>query len=381
MLDIQDYEKINAFKDALHKHALLYPSQGSFRNYCSSLLDQIWGYKYIVFGYLPELTKKVVSMDLATYNISIEHVQRLFSEKNREILSSTKDDFIIVSKTPELKYHFQAVLRDCGFADQLTFFLFPSKSYIGFLSIFSSKKRGAFGNKDYEIMEKIRDYIAVEYFNYLNDFALKNLNQLLTSHTNYFPVGLIVVQRGPKFSFFNEYAKSMLDDLGIGSPNNFLVFYNNIILPQIRYSIKALGQGQLVKYKNYRFSVVAMNPYFGYEKSLSDLPSSIEKAGLSKGLLANDLSFIYCYRDDDNSFGASSVASNEYKFTPREREIVELILKGKNRHQISELLHISSFTVNSHLQNIYKKTNSSGIVDLLAKLNHKCSDISNEQVQ
>lgn len=370
MLDIQDYEKINAFKDALHKHALLYPNPGSFRNYCSSLLDQFFGYKYIVFGYLPELKKKTITLDLATYNISMEHIQRLFSEKNRDILSKTKDDIIVVSSTPELKYHFKPVLRDCGFADQLTFFLFPSKSYIGYLSIYNSKKRGTFGNKDCEIINKLRDYIAIEYFNYVNYFALKNLNQLLTTHTNYFPVGLIIVQKGTEFLFFNEYAKSMLDDLNIGSPNNFLVFYNNVILPQIRYSLKALGRGQLVKYRNYRFSVVASNPYFGYENSLSNLPSSIEKAGLSMGLFANDLSFIYCYRDDDNYFGISSVASNEYKFTPREREITELLLEGKNRQQLSELLNISSFTVNSHLQNIYKKTNSSGIVDLLSKLNH-----------
>lgn len=44
-----------------------------------------------------------------------------------------------------------------------------------------------------------------------------------------------------------------------------------------------------------------------------------------------------------------------YSLTEREREMLELLLKGKSNKEISNLTYVSTETVKSHLQNIYRK--------------------------
>lgn len=50
-----------------------------------------------------------------------------------------------------------------------------------------------------------------------------------------------------------------------------------------------------------------------------------------------------------------SQPKNEYGLTPREKEILELLIKGLNKNQISEQLSLSFHTVNTHARNIYEK--------------------------
>jgi DNA-binding NarL/FixJ family response regulator len=54
----------------------------------------------------------------------------------------------------------------------------------------------------------------------------------------------------------------------------------------------------------------------------------------------------------------------ERELTSREREIVQLIAEGYTNQEISELLFISSKTVEVHKQNIQKKLNISGTARL-----------------
>ena len=55
----------------------------------------------------------------------------------------------------------------------------------------------------------------------------------------------------------------------------------------------------------------------------------------------------------------------QYNLTNREIEICELVRDGKNYKEIGEKLFISQRTVNKHIQNIFKKTNSKNKVELL----------------
>lgn len=45
----------------------------------------------------------------------------------------------------------------------------------------------------------------------------------------------------------------------------------------------------------------------------------------------------------------------EFSLTEREREMLELLLKGKSNKEISNLTYVSTETVKTHLQNIYRK--------------------------
>jgi DNA-binding CsgD family transcriptional regulator len=45
----------------------------------------------------------------------------------------------------------------------------------------------------------------------------------------------------------------------------------------------------------------------------------------------------------------------KFSLTEREKEMLRLLLKGKSNKEISAITFVSTETVKSHLQNIYKK--------------------------
>ena len=57
------------------------------------------------------------------------------------------------------------------------------------------------------------------------------------------------------------------------------------------------------------------------------------------------------------------------RITPREKEIIKELALGLNVPKISEKLHISPFTVETHKKNIYKKLNIHNSIDLLKFIN------------
>ncbi len=68
-----------------------------------------------------------------------------------------------------------------------------------------------------------------------------------------------------------------------------------------------------------------------------------------------------------NITDANTLVLSKYPFTRREREIVKMIVEGKNSNQIAELLFISVHTVNVHRKNILKKAEVSTPLDLVRK--------------
>jgi DNA-binding NarL/FixJ family response regulator len=58
------------------------------------------------------------------------------------------------------------------------------------------------------------------------------------------------------------------------------------------------------------------------------------------------------------------------EITPREREIMRLLVNGKTNQQIAEELSISIFTVQTHRKNIKSKLQVEGVADLIAAVNH-----------
>lgn len=57
--------------------------------------------------------------------------------------------------------------------------------------------------------------------------------------------------------------------------------------------------------------------------------------------------------------------AQQYHITEREKEIIELIGKGRTSKEISSDLGISTSTVNNHISNIYSKTNATSRIDLI----------------
>ncbi|MCL2676111.1 MAG: helix-turn-helix transcriptional regulator, partial [Firmicutes bacterium] len=54
-------------------------------------------------------------------------------------------------------------------------------------------------------------------------------------------------------------------------------------------------------------------------------------------------------------------------FTPREKEVAELLLQGKSRREIAEILYVSEHTVKTHTQHVFEKCYVSSQKALIAK--------------
>ena len=49
------------------------------------------------------------------------------------------------------------------------------------------------------------------------------------------------------------------------------------------------------------------------------------------------------------------IPADAIQFTPRERQVVDLIAEGQSNKEIAESLHIATYTVKSHVHNILEK--------------------------
>jgi DNA-binding NarL/FixJ family response regulator len=59
---------------------------------------------------------------------------------------------------------------------------------------------------------------------------------------------------------------------------------------------------------------------------------------------------------------------NEVHFTPREMEIIKLLLKRNYRKQIGKELNIATGTVSNHIKHLYEKTETHCISELILYL-------------
>lgn len=65
------------------------------------------------------------------------------------------------------------------------------------------------------------------------------------------------------------------------------------------------------------------------------------------------------------------LAATAYHLTPREREVLALLLADRSREEIARALFLSPYTVQDHLKSIYAKTGTSGRRGLVSLLVHE----------
>ncbi len=59
--------------------------------------------------------------------------------------------------------------------------------------------------------------------------------------------------------------------------------------------------------------------------------------------------------------------TGDYNLTPREKEILQLLVDGVSKKQLADRLCISLYTVDTHLKNIYSKLHVHSQIDVIAK--------------
>ncbi|HGY55271.1 MAG TPA: response regulator transcription factor [Caldithrix abyssi] len=66
-------------------------------------------------------------------------------------------------------------------------------------------------------------------------------------------------------------------------------------------------------------------------------------------------------------FSEYNQPNKDYGLTEREKEILKLLVEGKNKKQTASELNISQYTLDTHLKNIYAKLHVHSQIDLISK--------------
>lgn len=69
----------------------------------------------------------------------------------------------------------------------------------------------------------------------------------------------------------------------------------------------------------------------------------------------------------------------QFKLTPRERELTELIYLGKSNREIAEILFLSESTVKTHIYNIFRKMDVKNRIGVICVINGDIEDGQSEQ--
>jgi len=69
----------------------------------------------------------------------------------------------------------------------------------------------------------------------------------------------------------------------------------------------------------------------------------------------------------------------QFKLTPREKELIELIYAGKSNKEIADTLFLSESTVKTHIYNIFRKMDVKNRVGVICIINGDIEDGQAEQ--
>lgn len=78
-----------------------------------------------------------------------------------------------------------------------------------------------------------------------------------------------------------------------------------------------------------------------------------------------------CLTELNKPLASIDVKFKQFELTPREREIVLLIIKGNTTKEISEVLFVCNETVKGHMKNIHCKMGVCNRAQLLSKINNE----------
>lgn len=103
-------------------------------------------------------------------------------------------------------------------------------------------------------------------------------------------------------------------------------------------------------------------------------------------LYAYNKVFLKTFSEDSDDMGRQSDTSerieeicSQFKLTPREKELIELIYSGKSNREIADMLFLSESTVKTHIYNIFRKMNVKNRVGVICVINGDIEDGQSEQ--
>lgn len=209
-------------------------------------------------------------------------------------------------------------------------------------------------------------------------------------------------QPGPTYHFvfdvekaeFEYISEELADVLGYNRDEYNIYFFLNKIHPEdqpffiafeqkIKEFLQQLSDEDIVRYK-FQYTFRILDKHHQYKTILQQiitLQYDAEKETAKSLGFHSDISHLKLDGKPTLSFIGLNGAPSYYNvsidevtftsthdvFTPREKEIIKLIIEGLSSAEIAKKLYISVYTVSTHRKNILRKTNSNNWLEAYSK--------------
>lgn len=374
MLNGNQYRKLLEFDyqlmDGVAKH--LYDNQ-TFLQSSLGTIESVFGYDATLSASLRSTGAKRLTPNILMHGVQMDFVDTLLVEyDNDEGIIDLSDDIFVLSRADDYRKTplFRRVLKPYGYDDfMIRFYRDADSGRYVFYTVFLTRRK-PFTDVDIETMTLICESMAHCFNLHNRTWTLENYIKLLVDRTNYYPVGIMLVEHNNHVTFTNAIAKGYLEELGIADARLYDSFFVNELYGHYMYDRLTQSPNKPVRIKNFLFNLISTsnrtdinwnydNLMVGMDDNMSDIIAAA---------LGDITSCVYIVRDDTyhTKFSFSSLVT--YGLTRRECEIAEYAVSGLDNRSLAEQLHISENTVKTHVANIYRKMGVTNRGELLNKL-------------
>ena len=245
---------------------------------------------------------------------------------------------------------------------QAVLFFYLGERVIGSMGLFHSKEEGPFQEEDREPLEYLSELVEANYQNYLRHTGEARFHDCFQLFFQDIKTGAVLLNQ----------------DMTVLQTNKAAQHISKVFWEQYRHShghfLRSNYQGD-AKFREVQTMINEISERLTTQGSTSQTITS----------LAGDITFYHTSFLSSSSAGLiqtwhlmlitcqtkelpKSVDHPYNTLTQQERRIVYYLASGKKNEQIAEELHISIYTVRTHIANIYKKFEVNNKVDLLMHL-------------
>lgn len=327
----------------------------NFRYNSLLLIKEHFDYKHISFVLLQEDLEENLSqryLNNVTIGIPKDMIMEYYDQYY--VMDPLKEDIISDSPTTILQHINEEEYVNSKFykefMDKYNFMylsvvqIFDDHKPIAQLTFIRRKEEGLFLPTDLRNIKEIAEVIGIELKKALKIKSIRLENMYLNEFSSMYPIGQISLDEQYNVLYYNKYAPKLIGKyIGIDMSMFQHYFASKIIKNN---QINDLSEPSIYEVNGLLFKI---------ERHINSMHNTF-----------HFLVFI-----TNNTFSSDKdVQSNEYymSLTDREKEIAQMIMKGYSNVEIGKHLNISPFTVKSHIQRMYTKSESNSRIELIYKL-------------
>ncbi len=309
-----------------------------------------------------------LNMDMKAMREYTRHFYKtdVFSRRNLpEALKKQKvvllEDIMPLSVFEKTEYY-KDFFANYNLLYQACIFLKINNQNVAAINVYRSPQEGCFTEADRMLFAYLSDFISSHYataFNSATNMVVQNAFNLFFSKLD---IGVallnqqLIVLKANKPA--NEFSKILLDSAGL----------QGVSFQRSVYSMEEGNHYVQQVVNNIGLELNGDDGVFVQSRTVGEFVL-YHNSFLFTNLYGNVETRHFLFIIHNKRPSSRAVNSNFEKLTQREAEILNYVTHGYSNEKICDLLHVSIFTVRTHISNIYKKFGVNSKVELLLKLN------------